>query len=421
MTDSWFGTTVEVTLGKPGHGGFCVARHDGRVLFVRHGLEGETVLAKVTEDRGGSFCRADAVEIVTASPDRIAALCSISGPGGSGCCDYSHTTLAVGRAMKSSVLQEQLRRIAGIEREVTVEELPHTGSGAGWRTRVRLAVDGAGRPGFHRYRSSTIVTDLSCPQAMPGAYDGLAEARWRPGSELAVAVDSAGDRHVVEIAAPAVSNTGRRSPGRRGASARRAASAKTRAEKPVIGTGRVRETVSGREWELDATGFWQAHRGAAQVYSDVVREWAGMSDGDVAWDLYGGVGVFAAILADDVGTGGQVISVEFSRRAASDGARALEDIPQVRFTPGRVERSVDALPAPTVVVLDPPRSGADKEVVAAVASRRPDRIVHIGCDPASFARDAKLFADAGYHLDEVRAFDAFPLSHHVECIGRFVR
>lgn len=421
MTDSWFGSTVEVTLGAPGHGGFCVARHDGRVMFVRHGLPGEIVRAKVTEDRGGSYCRADAVEILAPSADRITPLCPISGPGGSGCCDCSHIDQSASRAMKSAVVEEQLRRIGGIDRAVTVEELPYTGDGTGWRSRVRLAVDAGGRPGFHRYRSATVVPALSCPQVVAGAFDGLTDSTWRPGSELVVAVGSSGERHVVEISPASVSRTGRRSPGRRGASARRAASLAPRPERAVVGSGRVHESVSGRDWELDATGFWQAHRGAAQVYSDVVTEWADARPGEVAWDLYGGVGVFASSLATGVGATGQVVSVEFSRKASADGARALADLEQVRFVPGRVERTVRALPAPNVVVLDPPRSGAGKEVVAAVAASAPGRVVHIGCDPASFARDARLFVDAGYRLEQVRAFDAFPLSHHVECIGLLVR
>jgi len=379
------------------------------------------VRAQVTEDRGGSFCRADAVEIVEGSADRVSPLCPISGPGGSGCCDYSHASLAAGRAMKASVLQEQLRRVAGLERDVVVEELPFTGDGTGWRSRVRLAVDAAGRAGFHRYRSATIVTELGCPQVVPGAFDGLDTTRWRPGSEIVVAVDGAGERHVVEIAPAAVSLAGRRSPGRRGASARRAASARPRAEKIVVGSGRAHETVSGREWELDATGFWQAHRGAAQAYSDVVAEWAAPSSGSVAWDLYGGVGVFAASIADAVGPDGTVVSVEVSPRAAADGAKALGDLAQVRFAPGRVERASQQLPSPEVVVLDPPRSGAGKDVVSAMVARTPARIVHIGCDPASFARDAGLYIDAGYHFEALRAFDAFPGSHHVESIGLFVR
>ncbi|MBY6410938.1 class I SAM-dependent RNA methyltransferase [Rhodococcus sp. BP-252] len=421
MTENWFGRTIEVTLGPPGHGGFCVARHDGRVMFVRHGLPGEVVRAKVTEDRGGSFCRADAVEIVSPSPDRIPQVCPISGPGGSGCCDYSHATVDAGRAMKAAVVAEQLRRIAGIDRDVTVEGLPGDDDGTRWRTRVRLGVDGAGRAGFHRFRSSTLVTDLGCPQVVAGALDGLDAERWRPGSELAVAVDGDDVRHVVEVAPAAVSRTGRRSPGRRGAAARRAAASRPRPEKVVEGTGRPHEYVSGRQWELDATGFWQAHRNAAQVYSDVVSEWADAAAGSVAWDLYGGVGVFAASVADAVGPSGRVASVEFSRRAAADGAAALADSPQIEFVPGRVERVVASLPSPSVVVLDPPRSGADKDVVSAIEATDAHRVVHIGCDPASFARDTALYRAAGFEFADMRAFDAFPLSHHVECIGLFVR
>lgn len=421
MSESWFGAQFEVTLGAPGHGGFCVARHEGRVVFVRHGLPGEVVAVKVTEDRGGTFARADVVEVVDPSPDRVDPRCPIAGPAGAGCCDYSHATLSAGRSMKGSVVEEQLRRVAAIEREVAVEELPFTGDGTGWRSRVRLAVDSAGRAGYHRYRSASIITRLECSQPMPGAFDGLAEERWRAGSELVVAMDGNGERHVVEIAPAPVSRTGRRAPGRRGASARRAASVRSRPERAMIGSGRARERVSDREWELDATGFWQAHRGAAQTYSDVVSSWAAPDPGAIVWDLYGGVGVFAASLAGGVGAGGSVVSVELSRRAAADGAGALADLPQVRFAPGRVERMTDDLPAPDVVVLDPPRSGLGKDVVAAVTTHAPRKVVHIGCDPASFARDARLFMDAGYHLDAVRAFDAFPSSHHVECIGLFVR
>lgn len=422
MSTGWFGHAFEVELGPPGHGGFCVARHEGRVMFVRHGLPGERVLARVTEDRGGSFCRADAVEILSASPDRIEPMCPIAGPGGSGCCDYSHATLAAGRLLKAAVVSEQLRRVAGVTRRVRVEELPGTGDGAGWRTRVRLAVDSAGRPGYHRYRSDSIVDDLSCPQMDSAAYEGLSESTWRPGAQLQVVLDGAGDRHVVEIAPVQLSRAGRRSPGRQGASARRAAASRARQERPVIGSGRVVETVSTRSWTLDATGFWQAHRGAAQVYTDVVRAWANASAGDGAWDLYGGVGVFAAALAGSVGSGGSVISVEHSPRAAEDGRAALMDLPQVSFVPGRVERTIETLAHPvSVAVLDPPRAGAGRDVIERLAASGPRTVVHIGCDPASFARDVGLYRAAGYELDELRAFDAFPLTSHVECIGRLVR
>ncbi|MFD6270592.1 TRAM domain-containing protein, partial [Nocardia asteroides] len=174
MSD-WRGQEFEIRLGPPGHGGFCVGRHEGRVVFVRHGLPGELVLARVTEDRGGSFCRADAIEIVEASPDRVPATCPVSGPGGAGCCDFSFATPAAQRALKATVVAEQLRRLAGVEREVTVEPIAGDSGEVtgGWRTRVRLVVDAAGRAGVHRYRSTDVLTDLRCPQPVAGALDGV--------------------------------------------------------------------------------------------------------------------------------------------------------------------------------------------------------------------------------------------------------
>lgn len=422
MSENWFGLEFDLRLGNPGHGGFCVARHEGRVVFVRHGLPGELVRARVTEDRGGSFCRADAVEVLDASADRVAPLCPISGPGGAGCCDYSHATQAAGRSMKAAVVAEQLRRLAGLEWDVEVEELPGTGDGTGWRTRVRLAVDGQGAAGFHGYRSSAVVTELACPQAVAGAFDGLAEQSWRPGGELQVTVDADGTRHVVEIEPARISQTGRRSPGRRGATARRAASARPRRERVAFGTGRAVERVGERRWELSATGFWQAHRGAAAAYSAAVGQWSGLTPGDTAWDLYGGVGVFAAELASRVGDRGLVMSVESGRGAVEDGRRALGDLGQVQLRADRVETVVGELPGPVrTVVLDPPRAGAGREVVEAVAAAGAERVVHIGCDSAAFGRDVGLYLAQGYRLEQVRAFDAFPLTHHVECLALLTR
>lgn len=418
----WSGRRIEVVLGNPAHGGSTVARYDGRVVFVRHGLPGERVIAAVTEDRGGSYCFADAIQILEASPDRVSPVCPISGPGGAGCCDLSHASVSAQQRIGAAVVAEQLRRLGGVDRTVDVELLPGgEADGTRWRSRVRLAVDRAGSPGFRRHHSHDVETDLACSQIEGRAYSGLSDRVWQPGSELQVVLDADGDRHVVEIAPPHVSRTGRRSPGRRGASARRAAASAPRAEKVIEGSGRVVERVGSREWTLSATGFWQAHRGAAPAYSAVVGEWADVSAGATAWDLYGGVGVFAAALADQVGEDGRVDSVELSRGAVDDGAAALADLPQVRFHHGRVERTVADLPRPEVVVLDPPRAGVGREVIEAIAAAGPDRIVHVGCDAASFGRDVGRYRSHGFELADLRVFAAFPSTHHVECVALFTR
>src|SRR5947207_6675044 len=131
----WTGTEFEVTVGAVAHGGHCVARHEGRVVFVRHALPGERVLAVVTERRRG-YWRADAVEILAATPDRVAPPCPYVRPGACGGCDFQHVSHDGQLALKTAVLREQLTRLGGLTdvSAYQVEALP--GGPLGWRTRV---------------------------------------------------------------------------------------------------------------------------------------------------------------------------------------------------------------------------------------------------------------------------------------------
>jgi tRNA/tmRNA/rRNA uracil-C5-methylase (TrmA/RlmC/RlmD family) len=386
---------LELTVGPVGHGGFCVARHEGRVVFVRHALPGERVRAVVTEDRGGTYCRADAVAVLEPAAGRVPPPCPASGPGGCGGCDFQHVDPLVQRQLKAQVVAEQLRRIAGLDVPVTVQELP--GGALGWRTRSRLAVDGLGKPGLRMHRSHTVVPVPACPLAVPGSLDAVLSHGWRPGGELEVVADDCGLVHVAQLR-----------PGRPPTQLR--------------GTGRVIRHAAGRRWELSALGFWQVHPAAADALAALVGEWAGAPRGGTAWDLFGGVGLFAAVLATQVGCSGSVTVVEASRRAGADGAVALADLSQVRFVTGRVERVLPQLPGrPDVVVLDPPRQGVGREVAEAVAARGPARIVAVACDPAALARDIAAYLKGGYRLLALRALDAFPMTSHVECVALLAR
>ena len=155
--EDWTGRKFEVESGPVAHGGHFVARHEGRVLFVRHALPGERVVVSVYEDNGGSFCRADAVEILEPSPDRVEAPCPFSGPGMCGGCDFQHVSWDAQRDLKAEVVREQLSRLAKIERDVVVEALP--GGPLEWRTRIRMAVGRDGKPGFRGLRSHDVDPD----------------------------------------------------------------------------------------------------------------------------------------------------------------------------------------------------------------------------------------------------------------------
>jgi tRNA/tmRNA/rRNA uracil-C5-methylase (TrmA/RlmC/RlmD family) len=396
--DSWLDRVLECEVGPVAHGGHCVARVDGRVVFVRHALPGERVRAVVTEDRHGPFCRADAIAVLSPSPDRVEAPCVWARAGGCGGCDFQHATPEAQRGLKADVLAEQLHRLAGVDRPVEVEELP--GGALGWRHRMRLAVGPDGRAGLRAHRAHDVIPIADCPLAAPGMLPDVLERTWTPGGEVQVERDST-DEVWVSWDGPAVREGSRSSGG-----------------VPVL------RRAAGYEWQVPAGAFWQVHPALADILCAVVADWAQAPVGGRAWDLYGGVGVLATVLAGQVGPTGTVTVVESDRAAVAAGHAALADVAAVRWRTGRVERELAGLTAegrPDVVVADPPRKGLGRAVVEGLAAAGPDRLVHVACDPAALARDVALLAERGYQLAELRAFDAFPMTHHLEAVALFRR
>jgi len=216
-----------------------------------------------------------------------------------------------------------------------------------------------------------------------------------------VALDDDGARHVVQ-SGPRI---GRRT-----------------ATRVVEGGYEATQRVGERVWRVPVTAFWQAHRDAARVYSELVGEWAELGDGMVAWDLYGGAGIFAAVLGAAVGDTGQVLTVDTSRGASRSARAALADLSNVSVLTDSVRRAISAQSRRAdVAVLDPPRSGAGRDVIDLLAAAAVPRIIHIGCEAASFARDVGLYLAHGYQVETMRVFDSFPLTHHIESIAVLTR
>ncbi|HEY7483141.1 MAG TPA: class I SAM-dependent RNA methyltransferase [Streptosporangiaceae bacterium] len=422
---------LELEIGPVAHGGWCVARHDGRVVFVRHTLPGERVRARVT-DETKSFLRADAIEILDASPDRVRAPCPFAGPGRCGGCDWQHVSLPAQRRLKAAVVEEQLARLAGIERSVVVEEIPIpddrvlTLPGLGWRTRMQFAVRKDGVVGLRRHRSHDIEPIDACLIAHPQVEEmGVEGRRWQGASGVEAIVSAATGDRVVRVSE------------RRG---RRPARV-PRLEVPVrLVRGRpepgralpyVREQVAGRLWQVSGSGFWQVHPGAAQVLADAVVEALQPASGDVALDLYCGAGLFAGVLGEAIGPDGLVLAIESDVQAVRDARFNLRDLPHVSVERAAVEDVLGEIEFGTegggrvdradLVVLDPPRTGLGREVVDHVAKLAGRRIAYVSCDPATFARDLAYFAERGWALDSLRAFDAFPMTHHIELLAALIR
>nr|WP_246088316.1 TRAM domain-containing protein [Nocardioides albertanoniae] len=370
---SYVGRRFEVEIGPVAHGGHFVARVEledaSRVVFVRHALPGERAVVEITEGSAGDrFWRGDAVETLEASTERVAPPCPYAGPGRCGGCDFQHVALPAQRDLKATVVREQLVRLGGLDAadpllaDLVVEAVPGDVDGLRWRTRQRYATTPDGGRGMRKYRSHEVIPVDDCLIASP-------EAR-----------------------------------------------------EPARGTITERVEVEGTEhtFKVAADGFWQVHPGAPTALVSAVLGALAPEPGDTVLDLYAGVGLFSAFLADRVGPDGQVVAVEGDRTAS---ALSTGNVAGAEVTAGDVgtvvagmgERSFD------LVVLDPPREGARRKVVDAVAARSPRKVAYVACDPAALARDVAIFAEHGYRLRTLRAFDLFPMTHHVECVALLTR
>jgi tRNA/tmRNA/rRNA uracil-C5-methylase (TrmA/RlmC/RlmD family) len=371
-----------------------VARVGELVVFVRHALPGERVRARITERRKG-YLRADAVEVIEASSARVAPPCPYAGPGRCGGCDFQHVAPVAQRILKADVVREQLARLAGLsDVEVVVEELP--GGSLGWRTRVQYAVSPDGLLGFHPARSAAVLPVDQCLIAAPAVREsGVTGRRWAGVDAVEVVAPSAGGVTVLT----------RRGRGR---------------PRVVAGPTKVREHAAGRTWRLPAEAFWQVHPDAPDALVSAVLTMLDPRPGERVFDLYGGAGLFSASLAEAVGPAGSVVLVESDPAATVGAAKSLADLPQVDIVVDRVERALSVLGEADAVVLDPPRAGAGAAVIEEIAATGARAVVYVACDPAALARDVKTFGSYRWRLAGLRAFDAFPMTHHVECVALFL-
>ena len=388
---------LELDVTGIAHGGVGVARDaGGRVVFVADAIPRERVRAVVTEAKS-SFARATTTEVLEASTDRVVhvwpeASIDRAPDDRVGGAEFGHIRLERQRALKAQVLAESLERFAGIRRDVPVQAVPgdEARDGLGWRSRVRLHVDAAGRPGPFAARSHRVIPVTTLPLADPAL--GAVLGQEFPGVDTVDAIATeAGLRLVIGKQAPTV----------------------------------MEERVGDRGFRVDDTGFWQVHRGAPDVLVRAVRDAIDPATFDPAAanaDLYGGVGLLASVLVDLGGPSTRIETVESDARASAHAMENLADAEEVVATTVRVDRWVrTAGPRPgATIVLDPPRSGAGIEVAAAIAGLGAARLVYVACDPVALARDAKVLGVNGYRLERLEAFDLFPHTHHVEAVATFL-
>lgn len=389
------GDLIEVSIEKVAHGGHFIARHEGAVIFVRHAIPGEQCTIEITST-GSSFNRADVVTVSQPSEFRVVAPCQFSHRNGCGGCDFQHITPAYQRKLKSDVIAEQFSRIAKMDVQVEVEEV---GAPIGWRTRAIATTNRNGKLGFFKSRSHSIApvdNCIICVDAMK-----FSEVATRPLK---------GDVRV-EISA---SNTGERT----------IALAPTRGEERARiteGPAVLHENVDGRTLEVSQESFWQSHKDAPELLTKAVLDFAQLQSGEHVLDLYGGVGLFTAAIIDQVGATGHVDLIEGSKIATEDARRNFAQYKNITVATGDVAKLLPRITSADVVVLDPPREGAGKDVISQLSVLNPRAIIYVACDPAALARDTAYLQDHSYSLAGLRAFDLFPMTHHIECVALYER
>jgi tRNA/tmRNA/rRNA uracil-C5-methylase (TrmA/RlmC/RlmD family) len=425
---------LELEVERIAHGGVAVAHHEGRVVFVADAIPGELVRAQVVDAGRERFWRAETVEVLRASPDRRShvwpeASVDRAPEDRAGGAEFGHIRMPRQRALKAQVLRDALARFGGVEVDVEVEPVVAAlapdvdeAAGTGWRTRVRLHVAPDGTVGPFAARSHTVVPVTSLPLAVPELAAIAPLDRAFPGARWIDLVAPSGDRpEVVVREHPPRGRDRARSAGRPdgGGDARDTT-------RPV-----VTELVGDRRFAVDRDGFWQVHRGAAATLTRAVQQLVDADRFDPAaenHDLYGGVGLLAAALGDRFGPSVRITTVEADARATLHAGENLAEWVGARALTGRVDAYLDELAGATdaarqglggaTVVLDPPRSGAGREVVERLADLAPSQVVYVACDPVALARDVGLFRERGFELEALRAYDLFPNTHHVEAVAR---
>ncbi len=387
---------ITLEVGKPAHGGHCVARHEGRAVFVRHALPGEVVEAKVVDPAPDArYWMADTVRVIEASSDRVEHPWAQAAGGEVGGAELGHVRLEAQRAWKTAVVREAFERFAGRDVAGEVQAAPGDDARGGlrYRTRVSAIADAEGRASMAPLGGGDRVTLTSMPLAVAEAEEALLAARAQPGERIDVALDAMGN--------------------------------------PVIGSGpstrhasyiqRVPMGQGDQAYRLRLGDFWQVHREAPGLLVDRVTTL--VDGGTVALDLYAGVGLFAVALAR---AGLDVTAVELQGRAkGSSLERNLAGLSNARAINADTRQALKKLAAEHTIkpgariVLDPPRAGAKQATIEAICALEPSRIVYVACDPVALARDTALLEARGYGLAHVEAWDLFPMTHHVETLAVF--
>ncbi len=414
---------MRLKLEKIVKGGDCIAHLEGDVYFVHYGLPGETVMARITQIKK-NIILADVAEVIIPSPHRIKPKCPFFGPSACGGCDFQHADLNHQRELKKDIVRQCLNFIGKLDAEFEVSPLSPAESGERWRNRIRLAADESGAAGMRRRHSHQIVPIKDCLISQVNLADlAVLEKRWPAGSEIELIFSDSDGKGPPDVSCRVLTKE------RFSENRKKKSSGKTfEGQNGSLSDGAAPEKdnlffkVKGTDYRVSPLSFFQMHKNAAEFLSDTVLEYLSPKPKENAVDLYSGVGLFTLPLAKAVGEEGSVTGIESNVYAVKDAEYNLRHFPQARVLHASVTAYSLKGMNPDCVVLDPPRSGIQKEALEILLTKNKlKKIVYVSCDPATFARDAKIITSAAWDMKKFTSADLFPMTAHTETVALFER
>ncbi|MBN1954756.1 MAG: class I SAM-dependent RNA methyltransferase [Anaerolineae bacterium] len=408
-------THFTLQLDAMAHGGAALGRCEGQVIFVPYALPGETVRVEIVEDHQ-RYAHARLIEVLDPSPERVAAPCPYFGLEACGGCQWQHAAYAAQLRFKTAVVRDQLSRIGRIADPPVRPALPDA-TGWAYRNQARFHPAPGEGLGFRTTASHQVTPVESCLILHPllsELYDlldldlpGLAALTLRAGvgtGERMMVLETEDDQApTLEIDLP-LSCVLLLSDG---------------VHVNLIGSNHFTEVVGNHAYRISAPSFFQSNTAQAAQLVRLALEYLDPGEGDVVLDGYCGVGLFTLPLAERAGL---VVAVEEHPAAVADLLENSAGLENVEVVEGTMEAALPAIDHPLdLALVDPPRSGLEREVRDGLIAERPRRIVYVSCDPATLARDGRWLVEGGYHLLEIQPVDMFPQTYHVETVSLWTR
>lgn len=406
--------TIELRLTSPAYGGTTLGRlPDGRAVFVPFALPGERVRVRLREEKRG-HAQAELVEVLEAAVERIPAPCPHFGLCGG--CHYQHLAYPEQLKLKTAILGEQLSRLGGLSQPPVRPCVPSPNP-FHYRNTVQFHLTAEGRLGFIQVDNQSVFPVESCllPETVINEIwpqldfedQALIE---RVGLRLGVEDDLQVILESDDLQPPEISVEGlpvsvaHLSP----------AGALTLAGSPA-----VQMEIGGRRFQVSAGSFFQVNRAMAAAMVEHMLELAQATPEMTILDVYCGVGLFSAFLAERAG---RVIGIESSPSACEDFVENLDEFENVELYEATAEQALGQIHRqPELVVVDPPRAGIERRAMDSLLRINAARLIYISCDPATLGRDARRLSQGGYRLRQVTPFDLFPQTYHIESISLWER